>query len=366
MKIWAAVVREVGKPFSVEELELEEPRAGEVLVKIAGAGMCHTDLVTRDGGLPPAPPVVPGHEGAGIVERVGAGVTKVKPGDHVVLTFTSCSKCVSCQRGKPAYCLEFLPYNFGGARPDGSSGIHLNGQAIQSNYFGQSSLATYSLASERNVVKVPDDAPIELLGPLGCGVQTGAGAVMNSLHPLPGSSIALFGVGSVGMSAVLGAVVTGCTTIIAVDPNPSRLEFAVEFGATHTINPREADPVERIREITGGPGVDYSLEMSGHPSVLRQAVDSLALLGTCGVIGVPPAGSEVPLDIFGLLFGRFVRGIIEGDSVPDIFIPTMVTLYQQGRFPFDRMVRFYDFDQVNQAAQDSENGTTMKPILKMS
>ena len=365
MKISAAVVRETGGPFSIEELELDDPRAGEVLVKVVGAGMCHTDLVTRDGGLPPAPPCVPGHEGAGIVERVGPGVTKVEPGDHVVMTFTSCSRCVSCQRGKPAYCLEFVPYNFGGARPDGSSAIHLNGDVISGHYFGQSSMATYAVASERNVVKIADDVPIEVLGPLGCGVQTGAGAVMNSLHPLPGSSLAIFGVGSVGMSAVMGAVVTGCTTIIAVDPNPDRLALARDFGATHTLNPRELDPVEAIRKVTGGGGADYSLEMSGHPSVLRQAVDCLALLGTCGIIGVPPAGSEVGLDIFSLLFGRFVRGIVEGDSVPDIFIPTMVELYRQGRFPFDRMIRFYDLDQVNEAAQDSEKGLTMKPVLKV-
>ena len=365
MKISAAVVRDTGKPFSIEELELDDPRDDEVLVKVVGAGMCHTDLVTRDGGLPPEPPAVLGHEGAGVVERVGRNVTKVKPGDHVVMTFTSCARCPACRRGKPAYCVQLVPYNFGGARPDGTSAIHLNGHKVAGHYFGQSSMATYSVAFERNVVKVPSDVPLEILGPLGCGVQTGAGAVMNSLHPLPGSSIAVFGVGSVGMSAVMGAVVTGCTTIVGVDPNPDRLALAREFGATHVINPRETDPVEEIKKITGGDGVDYSLEMSGHPSVLRQAVDCLALLGTCGIIGVPPAGSEIGLDIFTLLFGRFVRGIIEGDSVPELFIPTMVDLNRQGRFPFDKMIRFYDLDQVNEAAADSEKGLTMKPVLKV-
>ena len=186
---------------------------------------------------------------------------------------------------------------------------------------------------------------------------------MNALHPFAGSSIAVFGAGSVGLSAVLGAVVCGCATIIAVDINDDRLKFAKELGATHTINPAQTDPVAEIQKITGS-GVLYSLECTGLPGVFRQAVDCLTLTGVCGFIGVAPIGTEVSLDMNGILFGRTVRGIIEGDAVPDIFIPRMIDLYAQGRFPFDKMIRFYKFEEINKAVEDSETGEVLKPVLQ--
>jgi aryl-alcohol dehydrogenase len=364
MEIAAAVAREKEHPFFVEELELEEPRADEVLVRIVGAGMCHTDLIVRDQWYPVPLPCVLGHEGAGVVERVGEGVTKVQPGDPVALSFNSCGQCPNCASGKPAYCLNFFERNFGGARPDGSTSISKDG-ALHSHFFGQSSFATYALASERSVVKVPEDAPLELLGPLGCGIQTGAGGVLNTLHPEAGTSIAVFGTGAVGMSAIMAAVIVGCTTIIGVDVKPNRLELARELGATHTINGAEANAVEEIGDITGG-GANYSLETTGVPEVLRQAVDALAPLGICGVIGAPPLGTEVSLDINGILIpGKTVRGIVEGDSVPDVFIPRLIELHDKGRFPFDRLVEFYDLKEINRAAEDSEEGSVLKPVLRM-
>lgn len=365
MRIQAAVVHEPGGRFSIEDVDLDDPRAGEVLVRVAAAGLCHTDLVTRDGALPPSLPAVLGHEGAGVVERVGPGVTKVVPGDPVVLTFASCSQCPNCRRGMATACINFLARNFAGVRPDGSPTLHLDGEPISGAYFGQSSFATYALATESNVVKVPADVALELLGPLGCGIQTGAGAVLNSLRAEAGSSIAIFGVGSVGMAALLGALVAGCTTIVAVDPNQERLNIAVELGATHTVDPTKDNAVEAIGEATAGFGAHYSLECTGIPAVLRQAVDCLAVPGTCGVLGVAPMGAEVKLDIFSLLSGRTVRGIIEGDSVPDVFIPALINLWRQGRFPFDRLIRSYDFDQINEAAADSEKGIALKAILHM-
>ena len=365
MKITAAVVNEEASPFSVEELELEEPRADEVLVRVVAAGICHTDLIVRDQWYPVPLPAVLGHEGAGVVERTGEGITKVRPGDHVVLSFNSCGECLNCARGKPAYCLNFFGRNFGGSRPDGSTGISRDGRALHSHFFGQSSFASYALVAERSVIKVPEDAPLELLGPLGCGVQTGAGGVLNVLHPEAGTSLAVFGAGAVGMSAIMAAAVTGCTTIIGIDVKPNRLELARELGATHTINGAEVDAVEEIGNITDG-GADYVLETTGVPGVLRQSVDALAPLGVCGVIGAPPLGTEVGLDINDVLIpGKTVRGIVEGDSVPDVFIPRLIELYDRGRFPFDRLIEFYDLKGVNQAAEDSEEGSVLKPVLRM-
>ena len=365
MRITAAVVHEKEQPFTVEQLDLEAPREDEVLVRIVGAGVCHTDLIIRDQYFPVPLPAVLGHEGAGVVEHVGDKVTKVQPGDHVVLTYLSCGACANCQKGQPTYCPQLLGLNFGGTRPDGSTTIRAGEQVIHGSFFGQSSFATYALATERNIVKVRPDVPLELIGPLGCGIQTGAGGVINALRPPAGSSIAIFGTGSVGLSALMAAAVVGCTTIIGIDLNTARLSLARELGATHTINPTEVNPVEEIQRITGG-GALYTLELTGQPAVLRQAVDALAPTGVCGLIGVAPLGTEVSFDMNNILFGRTVRGIVEGDSVPDIFIPQMIELYLQGRFPIDRLMTFYQLDEINQAAADSERGKVIKPVLRMS
>jgi aryl-alcohol dehydrogenase len=365
MKVTAAVTPGKGEPFQLREIELDAPRADEVLVRIVATGVCHTDLVVRDQYYPVPLPAVLGHEGAGIVEQVGSAVTKVAPGDHVVLSFNSCATCPNCRQGDPGYCHNLFGYNFAAARPDGSPTMHEGDTVIHGSFFGQSSFATHALAYERNVVKVRNDVPLELLGPLGCGIQTGAGGVMNALRPRAGSSIAVFGVGSVGLSAIMAAKVVGCTTIIGVDLNPARLAMAQELGATHVINAGETDPVAKIQEITGT-GVNFSLEATSLPKVLRQAVDCLTLTGVCGLIGAAPLGTEVTLDMNSIMFGRTVRGIIEGDSVPDIFIPRLVDLYAQGRFPIDKLISFYSLEQINEAAHDSETGKVIKPVLRMA
>jgi aryl-alcohol dehydrogenase len=365
MKIKAAVVFERSGPFRIEKLELDDPRDDEVLVRIEAVGICHTDLAGRDGHLPiPPPPSVFGHEGAGTVERVGRQVTKVKPGDHVVLAWDYCGTCMACKSGKELYCLNFFLHNFHGARPDGSITLHKGDEPIHGSFFSQSSFADFALANERNVIKVRDDLPLEILGPMGCGVMTGAGAVMNSLRPRPGSSIAVFGAGAVGISAILAAVVCGCTTIIAVDIRADRLAMAKQLGATHTVNANEADPVETIRDMTGG-GAEFSLECVGNPKVLRQAVDVLPRLGVCGLLGVVPPGTEVALDMDLIMNGRAVKGILGGDAIPDLFIPRLVELYCQGRLPFDRLITFYPFDRINQAVEDMEAGRVIKPVLRL-
>jgi aryl-alcohol dehydrogenase len=364
MKIIAAVVPATGQPFQVEEVDLEQPRSDEILVRIVGAGMCHTDLSVRDR-IPFSRPAVLGHEGAGVVEKIGANVAKVGPGDHVVLSFNSCGRCDKCLRGYPGYCQDFEKLNFGGVRSDDSSPLSKDGAPLFGAFFNQSSFANYALASERNAVKVPKDIPLEILGPLGCGVQTGAGSVLNALRVPAGTSIAVFGTGAVGLSAIMAAVVAGCITIIGIDIIPSRLEFARELGATHVINAAEKNSVEEIQGITGT-GVNYSIDTTGVPAVYRQAIESLDLLGICGLVGGSPQGTEVSLEMRNILLGRSTRGIIEGDSIPQIFIPQMIELYKQGRFPFDKLIKFYPIEAINQAAEDSANGITVKPVLQFN
>lgn len=365
-EIKAAVVREKGGPFNIENLTLEEPRRDEVLVKMVAGGMCHTDMVARDKVYDVPHPIVLGHEGSGIVEAVGEDVLKVAPGDPVVLSYMSCGHCKPCYLGKPFNCVNAYPLCFGGARLDGTTATRdADGKEVHDHFFGQSSFGTFALANERNVVKVPKDAPLELLGPLGCGIQTGAGAVINALKVGAGSSFVAFGAGAVGLSAVMAARIAGATTIIAADVVPSRLEMAKEIGATHVINSKEQDPVAAIKEITGG-GADYSLEATGIPAVLRQAIDALGSLGSCGIVGAAPLGAEASFDINDVMLpGKSIQGIIEGNSIIETFIPQLVELHRQGRFPFDKLVKFYDFDQINQAAEDSEKGGTIKPIIRL-
>ena len=277
MKIKAAVCPEMGKPFELQHVELDKPRSDEVLVRIIGTGLCHTDLLFKDHmGIPL--PAVYGHEGAGIVEKVGSDVTTLEPGDHVAISYNSCGKCTNCLSGKPFYCLQFTETNYGGVRGDGSFPISMNGTPIFGCFFGQSSFAEFALATERNLVKVPTDIPIEILGPLGCGIQTGAGTVQNALKAERGSSIAVFGAGAVGLSAVMMAKVVGCEPIICIDIKAERLKFAKEVGATHVINAQESEVVEEILSISEL-GVDYSIEATAVPSVYRQAVDCLNATG---------------------------------------------------------------------------------------
>jgi len=364
-EIRAAVVRQRGGPYRIEALELEGPRPDEVLVRIVATGMCHTDMLARDQLYTVPLPVVLGHEGAGIVEQVGARVTKVQPGDHVVLTYMYCGRCQPCLRGKPAYCRKLWPLNFLGAREDGTSAARGASGPVHTHYFGQSSFATFALAHQHGVVKVPETAPLELLGPLGCGIQTGAGAVINALAVGAGASFAAFGVGAVGSSAVMAARLAGAATIIAVDVVPARLELALELGATHVVDGRSGDPVRAVRRITAG-GADFTIEASGRPEVLRQAVDALANCGVCGVVGAPALGTEARFDVNGVMAaGKTLRGIVEGESVADLFIPALVDLHAQGRFPFDRLVKLYALEEINQAAADSEAGVTLKPILRI-
>ncbi|NLU97457.1 alcohol dehydrogenase [Marinomonas sp. UCMA 3892] len=366
-QITAAVTRSKGAPFTIEKAQIRAPKADEVLVKIVATGMCHTDMIVRDQYYPVPLPAILGHEGSGVVEAVGPLVKNIAVGDHVVLTYGYCSQCNSCHTGHESYCQEFYPRNFGGGDMEGKTAIQdAKGEPLHDHFFAQSSFSTYALSLESNTIKVSKKAPLELLGPLGCGIQTGAGAVINSLKVSPGSSFVTFGAGAVGLSAVLAAQVAGATTIIAVDVVPSRLELAKELGATHVINSKEENAVERVKEITGN-GAKFALESTGIPAVLRQGIDALGSLGTIGVVGAPALGTDASFDVNDLLLnGKSIRGVVEGDSTTKIFIPQLVELYLQGRFAFDKLVKFYAFEDINQAAEDSEKGITLKPIIRIS
>ncbi|MGC0313331.1 NAD(P)-dependent alcohol dehydrogenase [Kitasatospora acidiphila] len=365
----AAVARSAGQAFGIERIQLDDPRPHEVLVELEAVGICHTDLSVRAGHTPFPLPGVLGHEGVGTVAAVGDAVTATTRGERVLLSFDSCGACRACRELLPVQCLHWQALNlFGGRRLDGSPVLWDDaGRSLHGKFFGQSSFATLALASDRNVVPVPKGLPAEALAPFGCGVQTGAGAVLNVLRPEPGHTLAVFGAGGVGLAAVMAARLTAATRIIAVDLRPARLELARELGATDIVDAHEQDAVAAIEDLTDGHGADRALEASGALPALRQAVTALAVGGVLGVAGAPPQGTELGLDIPQLL-DRAPRivGINQGASMPQRFLPALVELFRTGRLPVDKLVRGYPFEQIDRAAEDALSGAVVKPVLQMS
>ena len=354
-RIQAAVLRKKGGPLKIESLELEGPRDDEVLVRLVASGICHTDIDFCDDGYESGQAVVLGHEGAGVVERVGKSVKGVKRGDHVVLSYQSCGSCSQCRGGHPAHCHRFYEANFGFRRLDGSNALERSG--VRGHFFGQSSFATHSLATERNLVKVSKDLPLEVLSPLGCGLQTGAGTVMNSLKVPKGASLAIFGTGAVGLAAVMVGRLVRADPIIGVDIRPRRLRLALNLGANYVIDNRLQDVAARLAAITGR-GVDYVVESTGDPEMQQLAIDVLNPSGVVALLTGESGGGSLPE-------GRKTLGIIQGDAVPQRFIPKLIKLYQTGLFPFDRLVKFYDFRDINRAIADAKRGDTIKPVLRI-
>jgi aryl-alcohol dehydrogenase len=367
MKTTAAVLESQGSDFTFQELEIADPAPGEVLFEVAGVGLCHTDLAVRDGHLPFPFPGVVGHEGSGTVVAVGQGVTKVKVGDRIAASFNSCGECAQCEGGTPAYCAEFMARNFSGARPDGTSALGNDAGQVAGMFFGQSTFARLAMARERNVVLIPESVPLELAGPLGCGVQTGAGAVLNALDAQPGSSLLVTGGGSVGLSGVLGAVARGVGTIIVSDPIPQRRDLALELGATHAVDPLAAPLSAQVRAIVPA-GVDNVLDTTAMGPVITEVIASMGQQGHLGMVGVPsdPAAALnvnlLEMQARGLSF----TGIVEGNSDPDTFIPELISLYEQGRFPFDRLITTMPFEQINEAVTAQSNGEAVKVVLTHS
>lgn len=368
MRTLAAVATVPGEAFQLRDLELEAPRDEEVLIRIVGTGICHTDLIARDQVIPTPLPAVFGHEASGIVERVGAAVDDLSVGDTVVLTFLSCGSCGACRDDRPAYCAQMPLLNFMGRRSDGSTALSDGATPISSHFFGQSSFATHALAHRRNAIKVEVGAlPLEYLGPLGCGIQTGAGTVMRVLDSGPSHSVAVFGGGPVGMSAVLAAAARGCRRIILIEPHEARRALAVELGATDVVDPAAVAEVAAAVRAIEPAGIDHVVEATGIPAVIEAAVASTAKLGTCALVGAPSKPGETAPLRFGLVVqnGVTLRGVIEGDSDPQTFIPELLRLQAAGRFPFERMIALYELTDINRAIEKQKAGTCLKAVLRM-
>ena len=361
----AALARQPRVPLSLEDIDVAAPRAGEVRVRLVATGICHTDIVCRDA-FPVPMPIVLGHEGAGVVESVVAGVEHLAVGDHVVVSFNSCGGCVNCRSREPAYCHQFLGMNFAGVRPeDGGSPLSQGGAVVHGNFFGQSTFASLAVARAANVVKVDTALPLELLGPLGCGIQTGAGAVINSLKLRPGRSIVIFGAGAVGMSAVMAAKAVGAGAIVVVEPNPKRRALAAELGATTTLDPRDgSDILAAIKAGGGGAGVDCALDTTGIPALASLATDALLPNGMLGLLGFPPPDAQMPMNMMSMFTrGLGVKFIVEGDSDPQVFIPQLVELYRAGKLPLERLIKTFPFEQINEAMASTEDGSVIKPVV---
>jgi aryl-alcohol dehydrogenase len=331
---------------------------------MAGCGICHADLGVRDNGPTPVPAVF-GHEGSGVVERVGSAVTMVAPGDHVVLCAYSCGLCEYCLSGHPALCIQNDRVNFGGIYMDGTKRLRDEDGVELSCFFGQSSFSEYVVTDQQNAVNVDKDIDIAMLGPLGCGFQTGAGAVLNVLRPVAGDTIAVFGCGSVGLAALMAAKMSGCMSIIGVDNVDLKLDLAKELGATHMINTNtEPNVTGRIMEITNGRGLDFTFQTTGVETLFASAIDSLRKGGTCGTVA--STGEKIFGYRMDSLMNRCRRlvGIVQGDSVPQLFIPKLIRFYMEGLFPFDRLISFYPLDDINKAADDAHHGRVIKPVLR--
>ncbi|MEU9757281.1 NAD(P)-dependent alcohol dehydrogenase [Streptomyces althioticus] len=361
MRFQAAVLRAYDAPFTMEEVALQtEPAVGEILVEIAGTGMCRTDLAVRhSAGRSPLPAVL-GHEGAGVVVRTGDDTdTGIGVGDHVVLSFDSCGACPTCRGAAPAYCDSFASLNlFAGRREEPPRLTDASGGALAPRWFGQSSFAEYALVRSRNAVRVDPALPIELLGPLGCGALTGAGAVLNTFRAGPGDPLVVLGAGAVGLTAVMAATAVGAPAV-AVDRHPQRLAAAERFGAI-PLPATAPDLPGRIRRLTDG-GARYALDTTASPLLINQALHALRPTGTLGLVARLPG--PLTLEPGTLDRGRSVRHICEGDAVPALLIPRLIGLWRAGRFPFDQLIRTYPLSDINEAERDCDAGRAVKPVL---
>lgn len=364
MKVKAALVKEKGAPYEITDLELAEVQANDVLVKIVASGLCRSDYGERTGNVVNFPNVL-GHEGAGIVEKVGDAVTVVKPGDHVILSYAYCGECKQCSEGHPSSCVRWLNVNNSGTNTRGEYVLRTEDGEDVNNFFNQSAFSTYSLTDESNIVKVDKDIDLRLVGPLGCGLGTGSGAVLSVLKPPAGSSIAVFGTGAVGFAAIMAAKISGCYPIIAIDINDERLATAKEIGATHTFNSKEESAKEYIMELTEGAGVNYSIDTTGFGPIMTQALQSVMNSGTFIPLAVTKKNFEVNT-FFDLVFGnKKITGVLIGDTIPKFHLPNLIDFYKRGQFPFDRFVKYYDFEDINQAEADSLSGDVIKAVVVM-
>jgi aryl-alcohol dehydrogenase len=359
MRFSAAVLRSYEGRFTVEEVALHAgPANGEILVKIAGCGMCRTDLAVRRSAGRSLLPAVLGHEGAGVVVETGGPDTGLNVGDHVVLSFDSCGHCRTCTAGAPAYCDSFASLNlFGGREENAARFTDALGGRLAPRWFGQSSFAEYAMVPARNAVRVDPALPIDLLGPLGCGFLTGAGAVLNAFGAGPGETVAVFGAGAVGLAALMVADASGAVTV-AVDRHSERLALAERFGAVPLY--ASTGLSDRIRRLTDG-GARYALDTTGSAQLINDALLALRPTGHLGLAA--RLHTPLPLEPGALDQGRKISHICEGDAVPRLLIPRLTGLWQAGRFPFDQLIRTYPLGEINEAERDCDAGRVVKPVL---
>ncbi|EPC02257.1 S-(hydroxymethyl)glutathione dehydrogenase [Litchfieldella anticariensis FP35 = DSM 16096] len=367
MKSRAAIALEAGKPLELTEIDVEGPKAGEVLVQIKATSVCHTDAFTLSGADPEGLfPSVLGHEGAGIVQEVGEGVSSLKPGDHVIPLYTAeCGQCKFCRSGKTNLCQSVRATQGKGVMPDGTSRFSLNGQQLH-HYMGCSTFSEYTVLPEVSLAKVSPQAPLDKICLLGCGVTTGIGAVLNTAKVEPGSTVAVFGLGAIGLAVIQGAVMAKAARIIAIDVNPDKFDLARQFGATDFVNPKEyGEPIQQvIVDMTDG-GVDYSFECIGNVNVMRSALECCHKgWGESVIIGVAGAGEEISTRPFQLVTGRVWKGSAFGGVKGRSELPGYVERYMNGELKIDEFITHdMPFEQINEAFELLHAGKSIRSVL---
>jgi len=359
----AAIAYKAGSPLALEPVELAELQANEILVNVQACGICHTDTKFQQVLTLPG---VFGHEGTGTVEEVGAGVSDIQPGDRVIMSYPFCNHCSPCLEAEPYKCEDIFALKFGGQRLDGSKTISLNGKGISSSFFQQSSFATKAICLEQAAVKIDSSLPPEMLAALPCGIQTGAGAVLNSFKVKPAEGVVIFGAGAVGLSAVMAARLCSANPIICIDMNETRLQLAKELGATHLFNAAEEELIRLVHEVAPR-GVQYAFDSSASVPGLKNAISCIGQGGQVGIVSYPLGGDEFPFttkDLF-LKVGS-LHGIFQGSSVPRLFLPKLIALQESGEFPYEKLITTYNFSDINQAFEDTHSGGVIKPVLLMN
>jgi S-(hydroxymethyl)glutathione dehydrogenase/alcohol dehydrogenase len=367
MDVKAAVALEAGKPLSIETIQLEGPKAGEVMVEIKATGICHTDAYTLSGADPEGLfPAVLGHEGAGVVVEVGPDVKSLKPGDHVIPLYTpECRNCKFCLSGKTNLCQAIRSTQGKGLMPNGTSRFSMNGTVLY-HYMGTSTFANYTVLPEIAVAKIREDAPFEKVCYIGCGVTTGIGAVINTAKVEPGANVVVFGLGGIGLNVIQGCRMVGADMIIGVDINPAKREMAEKFGMTHFVNPKEieGDVVPHLVELTDG-GADYSFECIGNVNIMRQALECCHKgWGVCTIIGVAGAGQEISTRPFQLVTGRVWKGSAFGGVKGRTGVPQIVDWYMDGKINIDDLItHVMPVDQINEAFELMHKGESIRSVV---
>ncbi len=360
----AVIIEGRNERVRVDEIEVGEPEEDEVRIKMAASGVCHSDYSVIDGTIDREYPIILGHEGAGVVDKVGEHVRTLKPGDHVVLSYIpQCGKCYYCTTGKPNLC-ETSSFTGQGFLPNGNRPIRRGGEPI-STMTGLGTMSEMTIVHKTSAVPISDDIPLEKAALVGCGVMTGVGAAINTAEVQAGSSVAVFGSGGIGLNVIQGAAMAGANTIIAVDRNPLKLEFSMRFGATHTVDASEEDPVERIRELTGGRGSDYAFEAIGNANVMRQAYDSTRRAGTVAVIGIAKSDDDISIPASSLVRDeKRIVGSFYGSTRQRVDLPKMFELYQSGHLKLDELItKTYPIENTQEAFDDLIAGKNARGVL---